>query len=61
MTIGLLLQKDQRFAFKALRKELRLAPDRLDFDYPKSRKLLMKSEQEIQTVYGWVELQIEHN
>lgn len=61
MTIGLLLQSDQRFNFKVLRKELRLAQDRLDFDYPKSRKLLMKSGKEIQAVYGWVELQIDHN
>lgn len=61
MTIGLLLQSDQRFDFNVLRKELRLAQDRLDFDYPKSRKLLMKSEEEIQMVYGWVELQIEHH
>lgn len=54
MTIGMLLEQDKGFDFKRLRKTLRLADRRLNFEYPKSRKLLMKSQDEIQAVYGWV-------
>ena len=57
MTVGLLLERAKDFDFNKLRKTLRLAQDRLNFDYPKSRKLLMKSEQEIQAVFGWVKIQ----
>ena len=56
MTLGMLLERDPQFDFAALRKHLHLAHDRLDFEYPKSRKLLMKSENEIQGVCGWVEI-----
>ena len=57
MTLGMLLERDPQFDFRALRKHLRLAHDRLAFEYPKSRKLLMKSDTEIQGVFGWVEVQ----
>lgn len=59
MTVGLLLERAKDFDFKKLRKELRLADKRLNFDYPKSRKLLMKSESEIEDkgVFGWVKIQ----
>lgn len=57
MTLGMLLEQDKEFDFKALRKTLRLAKDRLHFEYPKSRKLLMKSADNILAVFGWVKLQ----
>jgi CRISPR type III-A-associated RAMP protein Csm5 len=57
MTIGMLLERDKGFNFKKLRRNLRLADRRLSFKYPKSRKLLMKSDNEIQDVFGWVEVQ----
>lgn len=57
MTVGLLLERANDFDFHKLRKDLRLADKRMNFDYPKSRKLLMKSEQEIQAVFGWVKVQ----
>jgi CRISPR-associated protein Csm5 len=53
-TLGLLLEKDPAFNFRKLRKDLRLASDRLQFPYPKSRKVLMKSADEMQAVPGWV-------
>jgi CRISPR/Cas system CSM-associated protein Csm5 (group 7 of RAMP superfamily) len=57
MSVGMLLERDTGFDFKKLRKTLRLAHDRLNFEYPKSRKLLMKSDDEIQDVFGWVKIQ----
>jgi len=54
MTIGMLLQRDKSFDFGKLRRELRLADRRLNFEYPKSRKMLMKSDDEIEAVFGWV-------
>ena len=59
ITIGMLLERDQSFDFRKLRRELRLANNRLNFDFPKSRKLLMKSDDEIQSIPGWVKIQLE--
>jgi CRISPR/Cas system CSM-associated protein Csm5 (group 7 of RAMP superfamily) len=56
MTIGMLLERDKSFDFRKLRQELRLANRRLNFEDPKSRKLWMKSDDEIQAVFGWVEI-----
>ena len=56
MTIGMLLERDRNFDFRKLRRTLRLADRRLQFEYPKSRKLLMKSADEIETVFGWVKV-----
>ena len=56
MTVGMLLERDRNFDFRKLRRTLRLADRRLNFEYPKSRKMLMKSDDEIQAVFGWVEL-----
>ena len=50
--------QDRSFDFRKLRKDLRLAPNRLRFTYPKSRKLLMASDTEIQNVLGWIKLQL---
>ena len=58
MTIGMLLERDRNFDFRKLRRTLRLADRRLQFEYPKSRKLLMKSADEIQAVFGWVKIQL---
>ncbi len=57
MTIGMLLEHDKNFDFRVLRKKLRLADRRLDFEYPKSRKILMESDDEIQAVFGWVKVE----
>ena len=56
MTIGMLLENDKSLDFRKLRKTLRLAQDRLNFEFPKSRKLLMKSEDEFDSVFGWLEV-----
>lgn len=56
MTVGMLLEQDKTFNFRKLRKDLRMAGDRLNFEYPKSRKLLMKTAYEIQNVLGWVQM-----
>lgn len=58
LTLGMLLEQDHSFDFRKLRKELRLASGRLNFPYPKSRKLLMASDADIQSVLGWVKLQL---
>ena len=57
-TIGILLERAADFDFRGLRKKLRLAPERLQFDFPKSRKLFMAAEEKIQAVFGWSELRI---
>ena len=57
-TIGMLLEQDEHFDFKKLRKTLRLAHERLNFEYPKSRKMLMKSDDEVQAVFGWVRIRL---
>jgi CRISPR-associated protein Csm5 len=57
MTIGMLLERDRNFDFRKLRRTLRLADRRLQFEYPKTRKLLMKSDDEIEAVFGWVKIQ----
>lgn len=54
LTIGLLLERDQNFDFRKLRRDLRLASNRLQFAYPKSRKLLMASAEDIQSPLGWI-------
>lgn len=56
-TIGMLLERDPTFNFKRLRRDLRLADDRLSFEFPKSRKLLMQSAADIQGVLGWVQIE----
>jgi CRISPR-associated protein Csm5 len=56
MTVGMLLERDKTFNFRGLRRELRLADRRLNLEYPKSRKLLMKSDDEFQGVLGWIEV-----
>jgi CRISPR/Cas system CSM-associated protein Csm5 (group 7 of RAMP superfamily) len=58
-TIGLLAEQAHDFNFKKLRKDLRLAPDRLRFPYPKSRTLLMASEATIQGLLGWIRLDLQ--
>ena len=57
LTIGLLAEKASDFNFRKLRKELRLAPNRLQFPYPKSRKLLMASAEAIDAPLGWIRLE----
>jgi CRISPR type III-A-associated RAMP protein Csm5 len=58
-TIGLLVEQAHNFNFKKLRKDLRLAPARLQFPYPKSRTLLMASEDTIQGPLGWIRLDLQ--
>lgn len=57
VTIGMLLERDLAVNFKRLRRDLRLAEDRLNFEYPKSRPLLMQSVDLPQGVPGWVAIQ----
>jgi CRISPR/Cas system CSM-associated protein Csm5 (group 7 of RAMP superfamily) len=57
LTIGMLLERDPTFNFKRLRRDLQLADDRLSFEFPKSRKLLMTSATDIQGVLGWVKVE----
>lgn len=57
LSIGLLIEQAPDFPFKKLRKDLRLAPHRLQFAYPKSRKLLMASAEEIDAPLGWIRLE----
>jgi hypothetical protein len=59
MTVGMLLENDPEFDFKNLRKRLRLADKRLEFEYPKSRKVLMEDEREVKGVLGWVKIRFE--
>ena len=56
-TIGMLAEKASDVNFRKLRKELRLAPNRLQFPYPKSRKLLMASTEKIEAPPGWIRLE----
>lgn len=56
MTVGMLLERDKAFDFRKLRRELRLAHEHLNFQFPKSRKLFMKSAEEIRSVSGWVKI-----
>jgi CRISPR/Cas system CSM-associated protein Csm5 (group 7 of RAMP superfamily) len=58
MTIGMLLERDKDFDFRKLRQDLRLADERLNFEYPKSRKLLMDSDEKIKGVFGWVKVRL---
>jgi len=55
MTVGMLLEKDPQF-FRELRRRLRLANHRLEFVYPKSRKVLMKESREVEGVFGWIKI-----
>lgn len=59
LTLGLLVEQARNFNFRKLRKDLRLAPDRLQFPYPKSRTLLMESEDTIQGQLGWIRLDLQ--
>lgn len=60
MTIGLLLEKQMKPEdFKRLRNDLNLARNYTDFEYPKSRKLIMIGENKATYPFGWVKLQFE--
>jgi len=57
LTIGLLLEKRlSRQQFINLRRDLRLADRYTDFEYPKSRKLVMKGNVQAESPFGWVKL-----
>ena len=58
LSIGLLLEKASGVHFGKLRKDLRMASHRLQFPYPKSRKLLMTSANDIDTPLGWVRFEL---
>ena len=58
MTIGILIKEwiGEEY-FKFLRDALNLAPRRLDFDFPKSRKLIVKyPPKDIEIPAGWIQL-----
>lgn len=65
MTIGMLLadkknkQRMDQFIQWRERSGLNLAPDRTDFQFPKSRKLAMKDQQLAQRPLGWVKLKLD--
>lgn len=57
LTIGLLLEKTlSKDQFTALRRNLRLADHHTDFEYPKSRKLVMRGETRADSPFGWVKM-----
>jgi CRISPR-associated protein Csm5 len=54
MTIGLLLEKRlNKDEFARLRNVLRLDDRHAEFEYPKSRKLIMVGENEAESPFGW--------
>jgi CRISPR-associated protein Csm5 len=58
LTIGELLRKKLSTAeFKVLRSRFKLATDRLDFEYPKSRKLPMSKKYRAARPFGWVKIE----
>lgn len=57
LTIGLLLEKRlSKAQFNELRRKLRLDERHAEFEYPKSRKLVMRGETCADTPFGWVEM-----
>lgn len=58
LTIGQLLSKTlPAQEFKALRERFKLAKDRLDFEYPKTRKLPMNKKHRAARPFGWVKIE----
>ncbi|HXG67495.1 MAG TPA: type III-A CRISPR-associated RAMP protein Csm5 [Blastocatellia bacterium] len=59
LTIGLLLEKQtSREQFAQFRRNVRLADRHADFEYPKSRKLIMNGETSAYGPFGWVKMAI---
>ena len=59
LTIGLLLEKRmRRDQFAEVRRRLNLAKNRIDFEYPKSRKLVMNGNNSAYSPFGWVKLKV---
>ncbi|HKX30236.1 MAG TPA: type III-A CRISPR-associated RAMP protein Csm5 [Blastocatellia bacterium] len=59
LTIGLLLEKRiRREEFSEIRRGLNLAKDRLEFEYPKSRRLVMNGAASAYSPFGWVRLKL---
>jgi len=55
-TIGLLLQQSLGPRFASIRRRYRLASNRLHFQFPKTRKLIMESRDVPSVPLGWVRL-----
>jgi CRISPR-associated protein Csm5 len=59
LTIGLMLEKRmRRDQFAELRRSVDLARDRADFEYPKSRRLVMNGKTSAYSPFGWVQLKL---
>lgn len=60
LTIGLLFEsKFSKQEFQSFREKFLLAKDRLDFEYPKTRKLPMNDENKSARPFGWVKIVFE--
>ncbi len=59
MTVGMLLERELGDKFKGLREKWGLAKRHTEFDYPKSRKLIMIKEGKATYPFGWVKLEFE--
>lgn len=59
LTVGLLLEKHlDRKSFAGLRQKLRLADRHTDYEYPKSRKLVMNGKRSAYSPFGWVKMNL---